>query len=370
LVLAVGCGAAGNATPASGGQSGSGGSGAVAGSGGVGGSGAAAGGGGAAGTGGAACTPWTPPKSCDAPLPAFTKRPWHHGIESPIIVATGSSNHRGRDLFLVPGEPQWIIGKFAYGIADKDLKDEEVDIYLLRGCTGSWEKLGTAITTQDNQHATEEGVDDSGGRIYFQIPAGKELGIGRHRVHLVVAGDLSSTDLYIEVVPQGTHLFASDVDGTLTTQETEEFTALLTGTTPNSNPDSPEALRELADKGYRPFYLTARPEFLVGRTREFLDKYGYPPGIVHTTTSLTGALGSAASSYKIGEIGREQKRGLVIGWGFGNTSSDADAYFSTGIAPASHRIMFQFTDSAHGSRRIDSYSELLGEFAALSPVCP
>jgi len=342
----------GGATPAPGGQSGYGGS------------------GGAGGTGGAACTPWVAPKTCAAPLPALTQRSWHHSIESPLIVASGSSNHRGRDLFLVPGEPQWIIGKFAYGIADKDLKDEEVDIYLLRGCTGSWEKLGTAVTTQDNQHATEEGVDDSGGRIYFQIPAGKELGIGRHRVHLVVAGDLSSTDLYIEVVPKGTHVFAADVDGTLTTQETAEFASLLTGSIPKSNPDAPQALGELAAKGYRPFYLTARPEFLVDRTREFLDKYGYPPGVVHTTTTLTGALNSAAASYKTAGIQREQQRGLVVDWGFGNRSSDVDAYFGTGIAPESHRIMFQFTDTAHNSRRIDSYSQLLGEFAALAPVCP
>lgn len=364
LALAVGCGAGSEtAAPVYGGQAGASGGGGSAGSGGA----ATAG---TAGTAGAACTPWVAPKSCDAPLPALTKRAWNHSVESPIIVATGAPNHRGRDLFLVPGEPQWIIAKFAYGITDKDLEGEDVDIYLLRNCTGSWEKLGTAVTTDGGQHATEEGVDDSGGRIYFQIPADKQLGIGRHRVHLVVAGDLSSTDLYIEVVPKGTHIFASDVDGTLTTQETEEFTSLLTGTIPNANPDSPQALAELAAKGYRPFYLTARPEFLVERTREFLDKYGYPPGIVHTTTTLTGALNSAAAAYKTSEIKAEQKRGLVVDWGFGNRSSDVDAYFGTGITPDDHRILFQFTDTVHNSRRIDSYSELLGQFAALPPVCP
>ena len=40
------------------------------------------------------------------------------------------------------------------------------------------------------------------------------------------------------------------------------------------------------------------------------------------------------------------------------------------ISPLDHRVFYQFTDSAHGGRRIEAYGELLGEFGGLPLVCP
>ncbi|MCA9631219.1 MAG: phosphatidylinositol transfer protein [Myxococcales bacterium] len=311
--------------------------------------------------------------TCGAPPPdPGPKRDWRHSITSPLVVNTGFANLRGRDLFLTEADDQWVIGKVAYGVTDKDLKDEEVDIWLLRDCAGTqaddWEFLGTAITTQDNMHATVEGVDDSGGRVYFQIPTDKRLGPGRHRLRLVVAGDHSTADLYIEVLPSGQKVFATDVDGTLTTKENEEFTALLTGTLPNVNSGAPEALRAIAQRGYRPFYLTARPEFLVGRTREFLEVYGFPPGIVHTTTTLTGATGNAAVDYKLAELDATYAKGFPVFYAFGNTASDAEAFASAGVADG-QRLTYQFTDSSFGCTRFDDYSALVPTLSALPLAC-
>jgi phosphatidate phosphatase PAH1 len=262
-----------------------------------------------------------------------------------------------------------VIAKFAYGLSDKDLKDEEVDLYLLRDCVGVWEPLGTMSTTEENAHPTVEGVEDSGGHVYFEIPPEKALGFGRHRVHLVVRGDLSSTEVFIEVVPKGTPVFVSDVDGTLTGTETEEFTALLTGQLPDVHPDAPEAFHVLAAKGYHPMYVTARPEWLVGRTREFIDTYGFPPGVVHTTVTLTGATGSSAATYKTGELAALAQRGMIPAWAFGNTETDAEAYDSGGVAPLSSRVFYQFDDAVYGGRRIESYTELLAELSALPSLC-
>src|SRR5690606_27500624 len=136
----------------------------------------------------------------------------------------------------------------------------------------------------------------------WQIPEDVRLEAGRHRVHMVVRGDQSRADAYIEVVPPGTPLFLSDVDGTLTIHEQVEFVALLTGSLPDAHPYAAEALQLLAERGYHAMYLTARPEFLGKRTRAFLRERGFPPGIVHTTLSLTGALGAAAVQYKTGEL--------------------------------------------------------------------
>lgn len=287
-----------------------------------------------------------------------------------MITASGSSNHRGRDLFLNPGDTQWLVGKFAYGLVDKDLPDEDVDVYLLRDCGKTWELLGTGTTTHDGDHATVEGVADSGGRIFFEVPKDKELGLGRHRARFVVKGDLTSTDVFLEVVPQGTPMFVSDVDGTLTDSENAEFGALLTGKLPGVHPDAAKALGLLASKGYHPMYLTARPEWLVGRTRELLDTNAFPSGIVHTTLGFTGATGNAAATFKTDELALIAGKGMVPGWGFGNTASDAQGYDAAGIQPLSQRVFYQFDDAVYGGRRIEDYTSLLAELDGLPSLCP
>jgi hypothetical protein len=313
-----------------------------------------------------------PAPAC-APAPRFAPiatRDWRHPVKSRVDVAVGSPHHRGRDLFINPGAPQTIIGKLAYGIIDKDLEDEEVDIFVQRDCGSAWEKLGTSVTTgQNGAHPAVEGVEDGGGRVYFEIPSNKRLGPGKHRVKLVVAGDGTSTELFIDVVPPKAPIFISDVDGTLTSSENIEFLKLLEGELPDTHPGAPEALRALAAKGYRPMYLTARPEWLVQRTRDFLDKHGFPPGIVHTSTTLLGAgFGASAATFKSGELAMLAKKGLVPAFGFGNKPSDSDAYGGANIQPPDHRVFYQISGAFEG-RRIESYTELLPGFQALPGAC-
>lgn len=323
------------------------------------------------GSGGVAGALCEPPPACDAAPPDPGEPiPWNR-LSSYLIAGAGSPNHRGRDLYLTPDDPQWILGKFSYGLTDKDLKGEQVDVYLLRGCSGAWEFLGsTSTTAEDSAHPEVEGVGDSGGRVFFEIPPAQRLGPGRHRVHLVVRGDLSSTELFIEVVPRGAPVFVSDVDGTLTGTETEEFTSLLVGRLPDVHPHAAAVFHRLVSKGYRPMYLTARPEWLVQRTRDFLDAYGFPPGIVHTTLGLTGATGRGAVEYKTAELAHLlDAKGIRPAWAFGNTATDAEAYDNAGIMPLTQRVFFRFDDQAHGGRRIDAYAELLAEIDALPSLC-
>jgi hypothetical protein len=321
--------------------------------------------GGETGVPGAWCVPIP---DCAAPLPnPGPEIPWEQG-ESSLVVASGAPNHRGRDMFYGEGDPQWVLGKLAYGPTDWDLEGERVDLFLLRDCTGDWESLGTTTTTFEGTHPTVEGVADTGGRVYLQIPEAQRLGLGRHRVHMVARGDLSRADMYIEVVPPGTPIFVADIDGTLTTSETEEYGALLTGTTPEVNPGAPQVLSLLAERGYHPVYVTARPEFLGARTHEFIRERGLPAGIVHTTLNFDGALGDAAVEYKTGELAALAARGLHPDWVFGNTGSDAQAYENAGILPKDRRIFFQFED-ALGGRTIQAYGELAAEVGALPDLC-
>lgn len=348
----------------SGGAGGSGGTGGDAT--GTGGAGASSTGGGGSGSGGVPGALCGPIPACDAaPPPPGAKVDWN-GFLPPF----GDPQHRGRDMFYNPGDTQWLMAKFAYGALDDDLTGEFVDVYLNRECSGAWEYLGKATTTQDGDHATVEGVEDTGGRVYFEIPADKQLGLGRHRVHMVVKGDLTTADFFIKVVPKGAPLFVSDIDGTLTTYETEEFVALAQGALPDVRPDAVKLFDILTTKGYHPFYMTARPEWLDLRTREFLKFYAFPAGIMHTTLSKSGALGGEAETYKTNELALIATKGLLPTFAFGNTASDAAAYFNAGVGPDDHRVFMQFDDTVHNGRRIDAYTELLTEAEALPSLCP
>ena len=306
-----------------------------------------------------------PVPSCDAPLPNVGPDVDWERTESSIQTATGSERHRGYDMFYNPDDWQWVMAKFAYGVADWDLSGERVDLFLLEGCEGEFEPLGSTFTTDDGDHPTIHGVVDSGGWVYFQLP--EALPLGRHRIHMVVRGDGSRVDTFIEVVDPGTPMFLSDIDGTLTTFEFERAIDLLLDTVPDINAGAVDAFNVLVERGYRPMYLTARPEFLAKRTDEFLVERGLPPGIVRTTQSATGALGDAAVEYKSEQLAILAERGLVPAFAFGNTDSDSEAYEAAGIE-LDRRFFVEFDDPL-GGRRIEDYTGLVEEFEALDSVC-
>jgi hypothetical protein len=307
--------------------------------------------------------------ACDAPLPDLgATSGWRHSIATPITVAMGAARHRGRDLYLRDGDSQWALAKFAYGALDDDLKDEDVDVYLLRGCTGTWEPLGTATTTDDGDHVPIEGVEDTGGRVYFPIPASATLGIGRHRVLFVVRGDHTTAEQFIEVLPSTARFVVTDVDGTQTESEAADWASVLGGPPSGSQPFGAELLHAYAARGYRIFYLTARPDWLHAHTHEWLRLRGYPAGNVHTTLSSTGALGAAAQTFKTDEIAVLLARfpGSVE-IAIGNTDTDAGAYAASGLAP-SDAYLYRFDPGPIGTR-VDDYATLLPRSDAAALAC-
>jgi phosphatidate phosphatase PAH1 len=269
---------------------------------------------------------------------------------------------------LSPTEAQVVVGKFAYGTMDKDLHDEEVDVFVRRGCGASWERLGSATTTTEGgHHPAVDGVEDRGGQVFFEIPPDRALPVGKHLVRLVVAGDLTVADATLLVLGPGTPVFVSDVDGTLTSSEYVEVFKTLEGTLPEAHPGAPEAFSALASKGYRPIYLTARPELLLARTRAFLQTRGFPPGLVRTSPRTFGAgVGVTAAEFKKSELAALAAIGLKPTFAFGNTPSDAAAYAHAGVEPA--RCFFYRLEGTYAGRRVDSYRDLLPELSALGPA--
>jgi phosphatidate phosphatase PAH1 len=155
-------------------------------------------------------------------------------------------------------------------------------------------------------------------------------------------------------------VFVSDVDGTLTESEVAEFPALAVGKLPLAHPHAAMVFKRLTARGLVPIYLTARPEWLMARTRAFLEENEFPPGIVCTQRNKSGGYGASAAAFKKTELERIAAIGVRIDWAFGNMPSDAHAYSSI-VANARQRVLLRYEDEAFGARRIESYEELLAE---------
>lgn len=71
---------------------------------------------------------------------------WRHRVSN--IIGFGTPNHRGFDLIASASDTtQEIAGAASYGLIDKALVDEQVDIYACRA--GAWQPLGSAVTDKD-----------------------------------------------------------------------------------------------------------------------------------------------------------------------------------------------------------------------------
>ncbi|RZA19309.1 MAG: hypothetical protein EOP10_19765, partial [Proteobacteria bacterium] len=235
-----------------------------------------------------------------------------------------------------------------------------VEIQLLRTCGGSWESLGSMTTTQKGQHPDVLDYVDEGGMVFFKIPDEKKLGLGRHRIRLVVSGDQSATELYLEILERGTSLFVSDVDGTLTTSELIEGVASVFGTMAPAHAGSSAVLKTLAGKGYRPLYLTARASNLVQRTRDFLKTKKFPDGMVMTSPASTiGYSGSKGAAYKAAILQSLEDRGFNVVYAFGNSKTDAEAFANTNILDA-NKYFYKFDgfDAFGGGQSFDDYEGL------------
>jgi hypothetical protein len=114
-------------------------------------------------------------------------------------------------------------------------------------------------------------------------------------------------------------------------------------------------------------YVTSRPEWLTDKTREFLDRFGFPRGVVHTSSTALGATGVDAQTFKTTELSRLAARS-TIAWAFGNNTIDSEAFESVGIRPVAQRILVGAVDK-HGGRRVESFSELLESLDGAAATC-
>lgn len=277
--------------------------------------------------------------ACGAPTPFVPPGPpvgWKHTATSLLVVTQGPANHRGQDVVVSPGQPQLLVGKFAYGPFDKDLKSEDVEIHMqLEPPCGPWVLLGTQETSEEGEYGTQFGITDDGGRIFFTLPADKERPPGRYPVRMLVRGDHSMAAFSLFVVQPGAGAVVFDIDGTLTTDDfqlvSQMFSQLLNGTyVPKAYPDGAKVAEAWAAKGYLPVYLTGRPDTLRTVSQQWLVSQKAPPGAVHLTDTLT-LPGAATATYKTAFLLKLQSAKVSLHAAYGNATSDIDAYAAAKI---------------------------------------
>jgi hypothetical protein len=239
---------------------------------------------------------------CDPPQ--VSRREFRH-----TFSGRGDAHHAANDVIVAVGQPARVRAKLSYGPTLKDLEDEDVALVAGEGACGPW-------ITEDVRRTDDDGY------VTFELPALPEPGI--RTFHAIALGDGTRASGRAWTVAPGTRAVLFDVDGTLTTGDTELLEDLLGDDAPN--------LRE----GHLVVYLTGRIYALRGSTRRWLDGHGFPPGPLFTVEDHLDALPTHA---RVGEFKRRRiadliAAGLVFDAAYGNAATDVCAYAEAGIDPA------------------------------------
>jgi hypothetical protein len=121
---------------------------------------------------------------CAASAPSRSEAPVTRGFRNPRSshVAASSPNHRARDRIVAVGgapvdrrEARLRNARFAISSARRWRS--------LRGprAPASFRCWASRSPRTTGEHAEVDGAHDSGGRVYFRVPEGKTLGLGRPR---------------------------------------------------------------------------------------------------------------------------------------------------------------------------------------------
>jgi phosphatidate phosphatase PAH1 len=286
----------------------------------------------------------------------FTPAPreeWRH-TRTQFVVAAGSPNHAAQDVIAKPEMRPSLVGKFAYGPASIDLEDENVRVFLDR-CNG-WQDLGAVAT-------------DSDGRILMSVP--DALGPGVYEARLQVLGDGSTTLSYLWVLPARTRLTLTDIDGTLTASDSELFAQILDGShVPVAYPGAADLTLAHNTKRWLVVYLTGRPYWLTGHTRDWLQNLGFSSGPLHVTDSTAEALPteSGVGAFKLAWIQGLLAAGYLIDFAYGNAPTDISAYLGAGIPAEDVWIIGDNAGHTGTNSAVGGWQDRVRDVQALSAV--
>ena len=268
-----------------------------------------------------------PEVRCTAAPDAGPATGWRH-TASKLTARLGAPHHRGIDLIATDDDATQILtGKLAYGITDKDLEDEDVELFA---CLDTrWQRLGTARTDRD-------------GRFALALAGDARLPAGMRELRLSVTGDRTGAAFVALVAARGSALVVSDVDGTLTASENAYLTALVVGGAVAVQPDAAATLRSLAARGYTVVYVSARGDRFTEDTRDWLEANGFPRGPLRLPGAIVTLPGEDTIELKTAALA--SLAAFEVEAGFGNRASDVSAYLAAGLPP--ERIFIKLPEFA------------------------
>lgn len=285
---------------------------------------------------------------CESPFPGVASGSWRHSFATPLATAQGGPNHRIRDRVLSPGESAELRGLFTYGAFDKDLEDEDVELWLRR-CPG-WERVATATTSHD-------------GIVHVALPT--DLPKGEYTVRYLVLGDGTMAEGVVAVWPPGTQAIVTDVDGTLTTSDWQAVGDVVLGRDAEMYDDADTAIGLWAAKGYRLLYLTGRPQAVNRYSVTWLRDHGFPRGPVQLTDEAGQVFptDSSVRVFKADRLREIRAKGVTWTAAHGNATTDIGAYADAAIPKADTYIVGPYAGEEQ-TQAVSSYTDRLPDIAA------
>jgi hypothetical protein len=198
-------------------------------------------------------------------------------------------------------------GYFATGMAG-----ENVSLWSYDGA--AWSSIGRTQT------------DDVG---EYDLPATGVVAANGHPIYSVLEADGSCAEHYNMLLPPGSKVVITDLDGTMTLNDNELLMEIPDPTYVPVAMGSAVALMQAWDaKHYPIIYLTARPHVLRPESRGWLRDLGFPNGALLTAIQV-----EEAAAYKTVWLKRMITQ---FGWvpvaAYGNADTDITAYENAGIA--------------------------------------
>jgi phosphatidate phosphatase PAH1 len=190
-------------------------------------------------------------------------------------------------------------------------------------------------------------------------------------VRFTVLGDGTTVSSWLWLLPAGTHVVVTDIDGTLTTSDTQLFQQLLDKNhVPEAYPGARDLTQAHAELGWIVVYLTGRPDFLTQVTRDWLRDLDFAPGPVHLARRAGDVLPttSGVGAYKQRYLEELAGHGAVVDFAYGNATTDIDAYLGFGLAPADVWIIGPHAGERATNAIRDDWQPRIDEVDALPPV--
>jgi phosphatidate phosphatase PAH1 len=248
---------------------------------------------------------------CSVP-PTVTAEGFHHK-RTKAVAKVASSNHRGIDLLANENDKIQVIGgKLAYGKLDKDAEDEDAEVFA---CVDSaWKSLGVVRTDHD-------------GRFQIELTDTARLPVGMRDLYVAARGDGTGAYFVGYVAPSDGSVYVTDIDGTISWSENSIIKTVASRDHDiQHRPGAPEALSKLT---LPIVYTTARGDVFIDVTRKWLERHGFPRGILRLSRGAFAKPGASAIAYKTATL---KAFTVKIAAGIGNRKSDITAYTNIGLS--------------------------------------